>query len=278
MTTTLPHLPSLSVTSLGSGSRGNALLIQTSRSALLVDCGIGSRRLASALRERGLDLDCISCLLLTHEHADHVRELPRVAATPTPIIATRGSATASGIGQGRCQLVSGGQTVDAGEFEVSAISVRHDATEPCGFRISSNDGVVTVLTDLGSVSGGVMEAVGTADLVVIEANHDEGMLKRGPYPRHLQRRILSEVGHLSNHAAAELLTLALNQSSRVPEIWLAHLSETNNRPSLAVRTVNERLQSIGIRARISALPQREASATWAPNESPKAPRQLTFGI
>ena len=146
------------------------------------------------------------------------------------------------------------------------------------FRISSNDGVVTVLTDLGSVSGGVMEAVGTADLVVIEANHDEGMLKRGPYPRHLQRRILSEVGHLSNHAAAELLTLALNQSSRVPEIWLAHLSETNNRPSLAVRTVNERLQSIGIRARISALPQREASATWAPNESPKAPRQLTFGI
>lgn len=268
----------LSVTSIGSGSRGNALLVQTPRSTILVDCGVGIRRLGSALRERGIGLGEISCLLLTHEHGDHIRELPRVAATSAPIMATPGSAAASGVGHGRCQVITPDQTVTAGDCDVTAILVRHDASEPCGYRIDTPDGVVTVLTDLGSVTGGVVEAVAEADLVIIEANHDEGVLKRGPYPRHLQRRILSDVGHLSNHAAAELLVEALNQSTRIPEIWLAHLSETNNRPGLAVKTVNERLLSIGIRARITALPQREESATWTPHGLPKAPRQLTFGL
>jgi phosphoribosyl 1,2-cyclic phosphodiesterase len=278
MSTTLLNSPSLAVTSLGSGSRGNALLVQTARSTLLVDCGIGSRRLGPALRERGLALADMGCLLLTHEHADHVRELPRIAALDAPIVATRGSANASGVGCGRCQIISGDQTVTIGDFEVTAILVRHDASEPCGFRISTPDGVVTVLTDLGSFSDGTVEAVSAADLVVIEANHDEDLLRRGPYPRHLQRRILSDVGHLSNHAAAELLVQALHHSSRIPEIWLAHLSETNNRPALAIRTINERLLAIGIRAQIAALPQREASTTWTPNGSPRAPRQLTLGV
>lgn len=278
MSATLSGTVSLSVTSLGSGSRGNALLLQTGETTLLVDCGIGSRRLVPALRERGLNLGEIAGLLLTHEHADHVREVPRVAASSAPIIATRGSAIASGIGQARCQIVSGDQTVSAGRCEITAISVRHDAREPCGFRIQTPQGVVTVLTDLGSVSGEIVEAVASADLVIIEANHDEVMLKRGPYPRHLQHRILSDVGHLSNHAAAELLVQALAQTSRVPEIWLAHLSETNNRPQLAVRTVHERLLSIGIRARISALPPREQGASWTPNASPQVPRQLTLGV
>lgn len=278
MSASLPNTMSLAVTSLGSGSRGNALLVQSAQATLLVDCGIGSRRLVSAFQERGLSLAEIDGLLLTHEHSDHVRELPRVAASAAPIIASRGSAIASGVGHNRCQIVSGNQTVTIGNCEVTAISVRHDASEPCGYRIQTPDGVVTVLTDLGSVSDGIVEAVATADLVIIEANHDEGMLKRGPYPRHLQRRILSDVGHLSNHATAQLLVQALDQASRIPEIWLAHLSETNNRPQLAVRTVHERLLSIGIRARISALPQREQGATWTPHSSPRAPRQLTLGV
>lgn len=278
MSTIPPGPPSLSVTCLGSGSRGNALLVQSPHATLLVDCGIGVRRLSSAMRARGLELADVSALLLTHEHSDHVRELPRIASTSAQIIATRGSAVASGLGPGRCQVVSDDQTVWTGGCEVTAIGVRHDASEPCGFRIATPDGVVIVLTDLGSVSAGVIEAVATSDLVVLEANHDEVMLQRGPYPRHLQRRILSDVGHLSNYAAAELLALALDQRADVPEIWLAHLSETNNRPALAVRTVRERLLSIGIKTQIAALPQREEGPTWSPHSSPRAPRQLTFGL
>jgi hypothetical protein len=119
-----------------------------------------------------------------------------------------------------------------------------------------------VLTDLGRASPAAAEAISESSLVVLEANHDEAVLRRGPYPAHLQRRILSDNGHLSNAACADLLATALKRSRRLPTVWLAHLSETNNRPNLAKKTVDCRLASAGLRLDVRPLPRRDVSVTW----------------
>jgi len=135
-----------------------------------------------------------------------------------------------------------------------------------------------VLTDLGCPCPGAIEAIAESRLVVLEANHDEATLRRGPYPAHLQRRILSDSGHLSNAACAELLARALRGSSRPPTVWLAHLSETNNRPHLAKQTVHRRLAQVGIRLDLHALSRRDVSDTWRPDTAKPGVAQLSFDL
>ena len=115
-----------------------------------------------------------------------------------------------------------------------------------------------MLTDLGCPSSAATEAIAESRLVVLEANHDEAMLRRGPYPQRLQRRILSDSGHLSNAGCADLLARAIRGSTQPPTVWLAHLSETNNRPHLAKQTVQRRLAQVGLRLDLQALPRRKA--------------------
>jgi hypothetical protein len=115
-------------------------------------------------------------------------------------------------------------------------------------------------------------------LVVLEANHDEATLRRGPYPARLQRRILSDSGHLSNTGCAELLGSALRGSSRTPSVWLAHLSETNNRPQLAKQTVQRRLAQAGLRLDLQTLPRQEINETWRPDTAKAGTVQLAFDL
>ena len=147
-----------------------------------------------------------------------------------------------------------------------------------GRPAGSSATTICVFTDLGSVSGAVGEAIAASDLVVLEANHDEQMLRRGPYPVHLQRRILADTGHLSNTTSADLLAHALRTSRLSPTIWLAHLSETNNKPRLAVTTVTKRLAQSGLRLEVDALPRREAGPTWRSDAPHPAQRQLTLDL
>ena len=268
----------LAVTSLGSGSAGNALLVRTAEAVLLVDCGIGVRRLLRALDAVGLTVADIDAVLISHEHSDHIRELPRFVKqrTADPEHARFGA-------RGQCPdaFVGGNApstSVRLADLEIVAIPVCHDAADPCGFLIRSAAGSVTVVTDLGCPSPAAVEAIAESRLVVLEANHDEALLRRGPYPERLQRRILSDSGHLSNASCAELLARAIRGSTQPPTVWLAHLSETNNRPHLAKQTVQRRLAQVGMRLDLHALPRREINETWTPDAAKPGVAQLSFDL
>ena len=268
----------VSVTSLGSGSSGNALLVQTPTTTLLVDCGVGVRKLTNALAGCGKRLQDVDAVLLSHEHVDHNRETGRLQAAGAIIISTRGTASSSSVTDDNSLRVTQDRSVHFQGLDITGIPVAHDAVEPCGFLIRTGSATICVFTDLGSVSGGVSEAVAEANLVVLEANHDEQMLRRGPYPMHLQRRILADTGHLSNTTSADLLAAALRNARLSPTIWLAHLSETNNSPRLAVKTVTKRLAQSGLRLDVEALPRRETGPTWRSDAPKTAQRQLTLEL
>ena len=268
----------LRVTSLGSGSSGNALLIQTVEATLLVDCGVGVRRLTSSLGSLGIGLADIDAVVISHEHGDHIRELHRFVAAGKPVISTRGTSLAARVpAQASVECIAT-RPIKFKNLEIVSIPVTHDAAEPCGFLVRTNAGSVTVLTDLGSTSGAAAEAIAESHLVVIEANHDETMLRRGPYPLHLQRRILSDTGHLSNTDCGELLATALRGSRNLPTVWLAHLSETNNRPHVARQSVTRRLAHSGLVLDIHSLPRRSASETWRPDTARQGVSQLTLDL
>jgi phosphoribosyl 1,2-cyclic phosphodiesterase len=268
----------LAVTSLGSGSAGNALLVRTTGAVLLVDCGVGVRRLLRALDAVGLTMADVDALLISHEHSDHIRELPRFVMQGTTVLSTRGSARAANVPTQLWEETRAGHPVRLGAVEIMAIPVCHDAADPCGFLIRSAAGSVTVVTDLGCPSPAAVEAIAESRLVVLEANHDEAMLRRGPYPPDLQRRILSDSGHLSNAGCADLLVRAIRGSTQPPTVWLAHLSETNNRPYLAKQTVQRRLAQVGLRLDLHALPRREINETWSPHTAKPGVAQLSFDL
>lgn len=267
------------MTSLGSGSSGNALLVRTARAVLLVDCGVGVRRITRALDAFDLSLADIDALLISHEHSDHIRELPRFVAQRQTVLSTKGSARVTNLPAPFWEETRPHHPVKVGDVEILAIPVHHDAADPCGFMLRTPAGSVTVLTDLGSPCPGAVEAITESRLVVLEANHDEAMLRRGLYPAHLQRRILSDSGHLSNAGCGELLAQALRRSSQLlPTVWLAHLSETNNRPLLAKQTVQRHLAKAGIGLDVYALPRRESSETWRPDRAKAGVAQLSFDL
>lgn len=268
----------LEVTSLGSGSCGNAVLVRSARTTLLVDCGVGVGPLTRGLSALGLRLDEINAVLLTHEHVDHVRELPRFAKQETAIMCTMGTATAVSVGTCRWIEIHPGEPESLSDVEVTAVQVSHDAQQPCGYFLRCGNTAVTVLTDLGCGSPAASQAISESDLVVLEANHDATMLRTGPYPSHLKRRIASDSGHLSNDSSGELLASALTRASHLPTIWLAHLSETNNRPQLAKRAVQTRLLKAGLQLPIDTLPRRGLSATWSPGRAGQRAAQLTLGL
>jgi phosphoribosyl 1,2-cyclic phosphodiesterase len=268
----------LAVTSLGSGSAGNALLVRTAGAVLLVDCGIGIRRLLRALCSVGLTLADVDAVLISHEHSDHIRELPRFVMQGTAVLSTRGSARAANVPTQLWEETRAERPVRIADVEVVAIPVCHDAEEPCGFLIRSGAGSVTVVTDLGCPCPAAVEAIAESRLVVLEANHDEAMLRRGPYPERLQRRILSDSGHLSNAGCADLLAQAIRGSTQPPTVWLAHLSETNNRPHLAKQTVQRRLTQVGLQLDLHALPRREINETWTPHTAKPGVAQLSFDL
>lgn len=266
------------VTSLGSGSSGNALLVRTAGAVLLIDCGVGVRRLSRTLGSLGLDLSDVDAVLLSHEHSDHSKELPRFSSPHQTVVTTKGSARAMKLSTSSWEEIRTDRSVRIADAEIFAIPVDHDAAEPCGFLVCTPEGSVTVLTDIGRPCLAAAEAIAESRLVVLEANHDEIMLRRGPYPAHLQRRILSDTGHLSNAGCGELLARALCGLSFCSTVWLAHLSETNNRPHLAKQTVQRRLAQAGIQLEIHALPRKEVNQTWRPDIANAGVGQLAFDL
>ncbi len=237
---------------LYSGSEGNAALLTLGEHAVLIDAGRSARVLCRALSETGVSPDALSAIFLTHEHRDHTAALEVfLKHHPCPVHAAGRSAEILGARLGApAQLISHpplfSQTV--GPFTFTSFRAPHDSCECVGYRITLTDElgehIIGYATDLGCVSASVEAGLLGCEAVVLECNHDVEMLMTGPYPYDLKRRIASKNGHLSNADCAAFSTrLAQNGTKR---LLLAHLSETNNLPDLALCEVNAALGGMSV--------------------------------
>ncbi|MBC7318715.1 MBL fold metallo-hydrolase [Candidatus Bipolaricaulota bacterium] len=214
---------------LGSGSSGNALLLDTGEGLILVDCGLLWRDLLARANRAGLSLRGLRYVYVTHEHADHVRGLDQVLRHGAKLVGSPGTLAALGV---KGLPVQPGLELLGAKF--FPIPLSHDASEPTGLRIELDGTKIGIVTDLGRVTPTVMEALKGCEKLVFEANHDLGMLLSGPYPWPLKMRILGPFGHLANDEAAQALRSLRDWAKTV---FLAHLSQENNTPSLALETV-----------------------------------------
>lgn len=239
------------IQSFASSSSGNCALIGSGKTYILLDAGISLRRIKASLCQLGLSLADISALLLTHEHSDHIAAVGMLEKyTDIPVFASRGTMNAlvsKGKAGGRLfTAVEDGEEIAVGDICFRAAATPHDAAESLCYSFTDGKSRVAAVTDLGYMAENVASAVLGAETVMLEANHDVEMLKNGPYPYPLQRRILGDSGHLSNAAAGDF-ALALAQNG-VRSILLAHLSKENNTPHMAYKTVADRLLAGGVEA------------------------------
>jgi phosphoribosyl 1,2-cyclic phosphodiesterase len=222
--------------SLGSGSAGNALVVEAGATRVMLDCGFGLADCLRRLQRIGVEPESIAAILVTHEHDDHVGGVPRFARRyRTPVHLTYGTLVSSGAAFERTNVsthvVDGHSPFAIGELEVFPFPVPHDARDPVQYVISDGVRRLGVLTDTGGSTEHIEAMLTGVEALVLECNYDEGMLRSGGYPPVLQRRIAGRFGHLANSAAAELLSRL--DASRLQHLIAAHLSLRNNHPALA---------------------------------------------
>lgn len=220
--------------SLGSGSRGNATLVEAGHTRLLVDCGYTLKELERRLAALELCGEALTAILVTHEHADHVRGVgPLARRYGIPVLASAGTVRAAALGElpELRPFASHGGPFRLGDIEIGPFAVPHDAREPCQFVLAAHGRRLGLLTDAGRVTPHIVDSLRDVDALLLECNHDAGMLARGPYPPALRARVGGPLGHLSNVQAAGLL--AHLDHGRLAHLVAGHLSEKNNLPDLA---------------------------------------------
>ena len=241
--------------SFGSGSSGNCYYLFDDNEGLMIDAGLGIRRIKKGFHDYGLSLTRVSALLVTHDHADHIKAAGVLSETfGIPVYAT--AEVHRGMLENKCakrnvpvanrRTVAKNTTLTIGRFEITPFGVPHDSRDNVGYRIVyDNRTVFCLLTDVGHITPELQQMIADAHYLVIEANHDEDMLRMGPYPEYLKARIASGNGHLNNRLCGEALAARL--TDRIRHIWLCHLSEENNTPQRALDTVTGILQQNGLR-------------------------------
>ena len=235
---------------IASGSTGNCMLVELEGRRILIDLGVTARMLSSALSANGLTFQDIEAVLVTHTHSDHVKGLDacmnQIAA---PLFM---SSTSKGrlVCERACAIPYYRETEIIQGVKVTAFRTSHDCPGSVGFRIEAGSTVLGYATDLGVMTDDIMELLFGADLMVIESNHDEEMLQNGRYPIFLKRRILSDQGHLSNESCAEAVAQFAERGTK--HFFLAHLSQENNRPELALDCVQK--ATAGMDVTIEVLP------------------------
>ncbi|SPE56528.1 Beta-lactamase domain protein [Verrucomicrobia bacterium] len=236
------------LTILGSGSAGNCAYVETEETRVLIDAGLSLRQIRLRLATISRAPENLSGILVTHEHSDHIQGLMGLAEKlRIPVYCNRLTQDAIQYQlQTRlpCRLFATGASFEVGDIAVETFTVPHDAQDPVGFLLRTASGNIGFLTDLGHATKLVVERVRTAHVLLLEANHDIKLLQDCPHrPWSLKQRILSRHGHLSNEAAAEVAEQIVSSSLR--HLYLGHLSRDCNRPEIAHRAVNDRLQKIG---------------------------------
>jgi phosphoribosyl 1,2-cyclic phosphodiesterase len=250
---------------LASGSSGNAAFLATDNTRILVDAGLSMKDLARRLATIGEELERIDAILITHEHSDHVSGLPVLARNKklaASIYMTRLTAPAIDWGetQPRLQTFQAGARLRIGDIDVESFSIPHDAIDPVGFAFEAGGVRIGVATDLGYIPESIKFHLRRTDLLLLEANHDLDMLKVGPYPWSVKQRVMSRVGHLSNHVMAQFLTDDLDSSTH--HLVLGHLSEQNNHPAIVNMFASQALEGRGLRTNLSIATQNAPSEVF----------------
>ncbi|EIF43763.1 MULTISPECIES: MBL fold metallo-hydrolase [Zhongshania] len=244
--------------SLGSGSKGNATLLETEQSCILIDCGFSIKETERRMARLGRAPSDLTAILVTHEHSDHIKGvLPLARKYKVPVYCSYGTGE-----HGQLRLshhwrhLELGAAIDIGGISVMPVAVPHDAREPCQFVFSYRKKTFGLLTDLGSITPVVREHYQRCDALLLECNHDVTMLANGPYPYSLKQRVGGDWGHLNNQQAASLLEDA--EVARLQHVVIAHLSEKNNTPALARMAIEPML--VNSDALLSA--DQEAGFDW----------------
>lgn len=237
--------------SLGSGSSGNCYFLGSRQYGILIDAGVGVRTIKKSLREYGIAFENIVGILITHDHADHIKTLGALGGKfNIPIYTTQ--AIHGGIDRSRyidadlsgCRrIISKEETFAIKDFQITAFDVPHDSIENLGYRIEFEGQTFVLITDMGRVTDAIQHNIKLANHLVIEANYDEEMLRNGRYPEYLKQRITSGNGHISNRLSADLVSQSY--SPNLKNVWLCHLSQDNNTPDIAYSTFKDRLQNAG---------------------------------
>ena len=239
--------------SFGSGSSGNCYYLWTETDSLMIDTGVGIRSLKKYFRDYGLSLSKVHRILITHDHADHIKCVGSMSYDfQLPVFATRlvhdgidrNYCVTRKVGQGLRRYVEVGVTMQEGAFTITPFTVPHDSSDNVGYFIQAEGINFCLITDAGRVTDEMAQYIGRAQYLVLEANHDREMLQQGPYPDHLKVRISNGNGHLNNEACGE--AIARNMGEHLRYVWLCHLSEENNHPELARKTVESVLRGYGI--------------------------------
>lgn len=238
---------------LGSGSSGNSYFLTTGQTSILIDAGLSIRTLRRLLQINGFDIEKIDAVFVTHDHADHIKAVGNMANDlNVPIYTTaeihmginRNYCVTSKLTEKHMHQICKGVPVQINDFKLTAFEVPHDSSDCVGYKVEAEGVTFCLVTDAGHVTEDIQNMVGSANYLVLESNHDEEMLARGPYPAYLKGRIRSGRGHLSNRECGGLL--AEYATEKLRHVWLCHLSEENNHPELARKTVSSILRSYGI--------------------------------
>lgn len=239
--------------SFGSGSSGNSYYLYTETDSILIDVGVGIRTLKKHFHNYGLRFEDVHHIFVTHDHADHVKSVGSLSSDyHLPVYTTR--KVHVGIERNYCvrkkiapnhvHVIEKSVPLNVGEFKITPFGVPHDSTDNVGYFVECEGVTFCLITDVGHITEEMHDFIGRSNYLVIEANHSEEMLQKGPYPQYLKERILGPNGHLSNVACGQ--ALADYASPNLRHVWLCHLSEENNHPELARKTVEQILRSKGI--------------------------------
>lgn len=258
------------VISLAAGSSGNATLVCAGTTTLLVDAGISLRGLVGRLLYKSIDPASLSAILITHEHTDHMTGVIEFASTyhlpvmsdPATLAVIRSTIPPHKDPATIPEFIGyeTGATWQVGELTISSFPVPHDAVAACGYRIRQREWQMVLVTDCGAMTDTIIANMTDSHLIILEANHDRERLRVGPYPIHLKRRIMSDLGHLSNAEAASALDQCIG--SQTQAIWLTHLSKTNNTPDLAIAAVTETLGADRLRGITLTVTTSGIGPTW----------------
>ena len=253
----------ITVHTLASGSEGNCLVIDAEGTRILVDAGISTRRIKTALEQLGIALTQVDAILITHGHSDHISGLQtlvkrhRIPIYASPATACQLAWRIAGIGP-MLREVQRLTPFTVGAARITPFETSHDAAGSIDYRIDAAGGSVGILTDTGLITDEAADVLAGAAFLMLESNHDEECLRSGPYPYSLKQRILGPLGHLSNDAAAAFAAQMARLGTR--EIVLAHLSRENNTPAMALERVGRALSGTGVR--LSAAPRRDLGGPY----------------
>ena len=233
--------------SLYSGSSGNSLLVKTENTNILIDAGVSSKKIETALNNIEINPEEIDGILITHEHTDHIQGLGTFAKKYNlPVYVNQKTLDAmpsqkEKISEKNIHIIKIEEKFEINDLRIKPFSIPHDAANPCGFNIFKDNKKISIATDIGHLTNGIIKNLEDSSFVLLEANYDPDVLMYSRYPYTLKARIAGPTGHLSNESAGKAISHLLN--SGLKEAMLGHLSKESNFPELAYKTVVETLMS-----------------------------------